>query len=165
MHILWSSEVNPNQAITSIKNEYKEEFLYGVYTDADLPQLIEKYKQNTLDAVKKKYKQTIEGTIIVIADIERWSQRRMTVAYLNTKQIENIFQILDDGTDMRWYLDSHNLRGDEITKSGINHYIFRELRIDKNINKLKKRLQNGEQVTPQLLNYYTKTLLPYFSLE
>ena len=43
-----------------------------------------------------------------------------------------------------------------------NHYIFRELRIDKNINKLKKRLQNGETVTPQLLNYYTKTLLPYF---
>ena len=165
MHILWSSEINPNQVIALIKNDYKDEFDYGVYTDKDLPHLIEEYKQTKLAEVRQKYQGTIEGTIVVIADIERWTKRNKTVAYLNTKQLEKIFQTLDDGTEIRWYTDSRNVRGDEITKSGINHYIFRELRIDKNLNKLKQRLQSGEEVTPQLLNYYTKTLLPYFSTE
>ncbi len=165
MHILWSSEINPSQVVTSIKQEYKEEFEYGVYTDEDLPRLLEMYKQRRLTEIKQKYQRTLEGTIVVIADIERWAKRSTTVAYLQTNEIEKIFKPLDDGTDIRWYIDSHNVRGDEITKSGINHYIFRELRVGKNINKLKERLQNGETVTPQLLNYYTKTLLPYFLVE
>ncbi len=165
MHILWSSEINPSQVIASIKREYKEEFEYGVYTDEDLPRLMETYQQSKLTDLKHKYQQTLEGTIVVIADIARWSKRSKTVEYLNTNQIEKIFKTLDDGTDIRWYMDSHNVCGDEVTKSGINHYIFRELRVGKNINKLQQRLKQGEEVTPQLLNYYTKTLLPYFPMD
>lgn len=165
VHILWSSEINLSQVTTAIKREYKEEFEYGVYTDGDLPRLMETYKQAKLSELKSKYRQTLDGTIIVIADIERWSKRFMTAEYLNTNRVDKIFKTLDDGTDIRWYIDSYNVRGDEVTKSGINHYIFRELRTGKNLNKLKYRLRNGEAVTPQLLNYYTKTLLPYFSMD
>ncbi len=162
MHIIWSSEFNQNQVEVNIKNEYKEEFEYGVYSESDMPRLIEQYKQDKLDGVRRKYKRTLEGNLIVVADIERWTKRHTTVAFLNTHDIEGIFKTLDDGTDIRWYWDNHNVRGDEVTKSGVNHYIFREVRDNKNITKLKQRLQKGEQVTPQLLNYYTKTILPHF---
>ena len=162
MHILWSSEINLSQIEDEVKAQYKEEFDYGVYKESDLSRIAKEYNQTKLSEVKAKYSNESEGGLVVIADLERWSKHTLTVAHLNTNQVSNIFQPLDDGNDIRWYTDNRNLRGDEVTKQGINHYIFRELRENKNINKLKKRLEQGEPVTAQLLNYYTRTLLPYF---
>lgn len=161
MRILWSSEINEKQLTPQVMNEYQDEFDTGIYTSKDIPRLARVCNQKNLADLKQKYNKNTEGNIVVIANIERWSKCSWTLAYLNTNQIAEIFQNLDDGSDIRWFTDSRNLRGDERTKQGLNHYIFREVRENKNLNKLKQRLEHGEEVTPQLLNYYTHTLLDY----
>lgn len=99
-----------------------------------------------------------DGRILVIADLGFWFGRRQGYKIIN-RNVSNI--LYDDADYVEWYSDGHNIKATAIHHDGTNYYEYREIREDRNIDNLLNAIYNGEKITRQKLNYYTKSLHPY----
>lgn len=99
-----------------------------------------------------------DGRILIIADLGLWNGRRQGYKIING----NVRDILYDEADfVEWYSDGYNIKATAHHHDGTNYYEYREIREDKNIDKLLDAIYNGEEITRRQLNYYTKSLHPY----
>lgn len=98
----------------------------------------------------------LDGRILVVADLGLWYGRRPAYRILG----KNIHDILYTGCGdyMEFYGDGHNIKGTAHHHDGTNHYLYRVIREDRNIDNLLDAIYNGEEITSSKLNYYTKSL-------
>lgn len=101
----------------------------------------------------------LDGRILCIADLGLWNGRRTGYKVLGY----NLRDILSQaqGDYYKVYADRYTVRAIDPHHDGTNYYEFRELREDRNYDKLLSKLYNNEEVTRQEINYYTKSLRPY----
>ena len=110
-----------------------------------------------LDDERMNLNQYVDGRILVIADIGTWQGRRQGYKIL----AGNARNILSDNAEyVEWYGDGYNIKATAHHHDGTNYYEYRVIREDRNIDTLLNAIYNGEVITRQKLNYYTKSLYP-----
>lgn len=111
---------------------------------------------NYLDDEHYNLDNQLDGNILIIADIGRWNGRVSGYRIAKTQNLNEILNITDDYFEI--YGDGHNIRAIGNHHDGVNYYLFREIRRDRNIDNLLTAIYNGENITPAKLNYYTKSV-------
>lgn len=101
----------------------------------------------------------LPNDIIAIADIGRWDGRRKGYKILSNN-LHDVLSYL--GLDeIHVYSDGHNIRMDGYHHDGDTHVLFRLVRDGIDIEKFTDKIYNREVITNGMLNYYTKSLVPY----
>lgn len=100
----------------------------------------------------------LDGRILVIADLGLWNGRSQGYGILG-RNIKDILRYQYDYAE--FYGDGYNIRGTEVHHDGTNYYEYRVIREDRNIDNLLVAIADGEEISRQKLNYYTKSLYKY----
>ena len=123
--------------------------------DNDIYNWMEETNAEYLDDERANLNKPIDGDILIIGDLGLWNGRangyKIARANLNA-----IFDIGDDL--MEFYADGHEIRATGCHHDGRNYYQFRAIRPGRDIDKLLDALYRGEYISPQKLNYYTRSL-------
>lgn len=111
-----------------------------------------------IDAERMNLNIQVDGEIIGIATVGTWRGNRTGYQKYGT----NIRNILSTSCDsVEWYSDGRNIKATMHHHDGTNYVEYRVAREGRNIDKLLEKLYNQEEVTRQMINYYTKSLHPY----
>ena len=101
----------------------------------------------------------LPNNIIAIADIGRWDGRVKGYKIL-TNNLHDIL-LRFDLDEFHVYSDGHNIRMDGYHHDGRTHVLFRLVRDEVDIEKFTDKIYNRENITNGMLNYYTRSLVPY----
>lgn len=123
--------------------------------DYDIYNWMEDTNALYLDDERVNLNKRINGDIIAIADVGRWNGRFSGYIILDNN-INSIFNIQDDLTE--FYGDGRDIRATGVHHDGRNYYLFRAARPGRDIDKLLTAIYNGEYISPQKLNYYTRSI-------
>ena len=123
--------------------------------DYDIYNWMEETNALYLDDDRANINKPIDGNIIIIGDLGRWNGRAhgYKIARAN---INAIFDISDDL--MEFYADGREIRATGCHHDGRNYYLFRAARPGRDIDKLLNAIYCGEHISPQKLNYYTRSI-------
>ena len=150
--IIWSSEINLEDWKEWLDEEYPE------VTDEDEQyELVSMLNNEYLYDERANLHTNADGRIILIGDIGRWNGRAQGYLLL-TKNIADI--LYSDCDEMEWYSDGKDIRATGQHHDGRNYYLYRVIRENRDISKLCRAIYNGETISRQKLNYYTKSLHP-----
>lgn len=148
-YIIWTWDVD----IKDWRDDLKE-----YYPDADEAELVDRmYEINDdyLDDEKANLNIPTSGRIIMIASLGLWDGRHQGYRILE-RNINECLSCFEDRPT--WYVDEHgDLRCDDVHHDGTNHYLFREERLDVDIDELLDKLYEGS-ATDEDIEHYTKTL-------
>lgn len=155
--IIWSNE---NLDLDDWRDFYKTEYpdIYVAGEDAMYEQMVQdnyEYLQDEIDNLDKP----LNGRILVIADLGLWNGRRSGYKILSNN-LNEIFKTRL-GDYYKIYCDGYNVKMEDIHHDGTNVYTFREIKENRNIDKLLDRIYNQQPVSSSILNYYTKSLRDY----
>lgn len=160
-HIIWS---NVGLNIDDWKDAYNEfldinEFDKDPHDEDAIYEYMVDTNNQYLDDERMNLNQYVDGRILVVADLGLWNGRRQGYKILNG----NIKNILSDADAeyIEWYGDGYNIMATSHHHDGTNYYEYRIVREDRNIDNLLNAIYNGEKITRNKLNYYTKSLYPY----
>lgn len=98
---------------------------------------------------------TTGGKILCIADIGRWNGRVNGYRIFNNN-LNSIFNICDDYIE--FFGDGKNICATGSHHDGCNYYLFRAIRPGRDIDKLLNAIYCGDYISPQKLNYYTRSI-------
>lgn len=154
---IWSNRnINPADWVESYKESCEENTWWGNPEDCgNLWDYIHETLEQYLDDERMNLDIPTEGRILVIADLGLWDGRKQGYQILG-KNVNQIFKQHYDYTE--WYSDGYNIRAVDVHHDGTNYYEFREIREDRNAQKLFEAIWNGEKITRKMLNYYTRSL-------
>lgn len=160
-HTIWS---NINLDIEDWRDGYKEiAEENGWEEDTDNDDNVYAYMVETnasyQDDERMNLDKVVDGRILVIADLGLWYGRKSAYKIVDSCNIKDILEFTYDYAE--FYGDGYNIRGTEWHHDGVNHYLYRVIREDRNIQNLLDAIYNGEEITNSKLNYYTKSLYPY----
>ena len=154
--ILWG---NLNIELTKdVKEFYKEELpeIYNKGEEYMLEDYMEMVNTTYLDDFYYEFDTILEGDIICIANLDLWNSKCSGYRIVG----DNLTDITKAavGDYQEFYYDGYNVRGTDAHHDGINEYLFRELRTDRNTDVFLEKIYNGEKINNNTLNYYTKSL-------
>lgn len=157
-YIIWS---NMNLDIEDWRDDYEEYLEYNgfdKYHDNDdyLYTWMMESNDAYLDDERQNLDKVVDGKILVIADLGLWYGRRSAYKIIDSGNIKDILSFTYDCAE--FYGDGYNIRGTEVHHDGINRFLYRVIREDRNIQNLLNAIYNGEEITSSKLNYYTKSL-------
>lgn len=101
-----------------------------------------------------------EGQILAIADLGLWNGRKQGYYLSKNKMLSDIMTIGNEDITTLYY-DGHNVRKTSTHHDGTNHILFREVKPSVNIDKFVDKIYNGEYISNNTLNYYTRSLKRY----
>lgn len=156
--IIWS---NINLDIEDWRDDYKEYLEYNGFderhdNDDDLYKWMTETNDSYLDDERYNLNKEVDGRILIIADLGLWNGRKPGYKIIESRNIKNILSSQCDYVE--WYGDGYNIRCTASHHDGTNHYLYRIIREDRNIDNLLDAIYNGEKITSSKLNYYTKSL-------
>ena len=125
-----------------------------IWTNMDFPEDPELCSMH-LEDERYNLNSNADGRILVIADLGLWNGRKQGYKILGSKISDILY---DDADYIEWYGDGHNIKAIATHHDGTNYYEYRIIREDRNINNLLDAIYNGEEITRNKLNYYTKSL-------
>lgn len=111
------------------------------------------------DEESNLYKE-LDGRILAIASMGLWNGRKSGYKILG----HNLNEVLTCGIgcdEKEVYCDAYNVYAEGYHHDGRNYVEFREIREDRDIDRLLNKIYNNEEVTRREINYYTKSLRPY----
>lgn len=105
---------------------------------------------------------TINGNILVIADLGFWDGRRSGYKIIHTNNLNAIFNVLGGDYDyFKFYCDRYDVKAELHHHDGTHYLTFREIREGKDITSLTDKLYEQEEITQKEITRYTKSLKPY----
>ena len=157
-HIIWS---NMNLDIEDWREDYKEFCeINAMEYDPDDENAIYEWMVETnteyLGDEQMNLNKVVEGRILVIANLGLWNGQKSAYKIIGSGNIKDILGYTYDYAE--FYGDGYNIRGAEVHHDGTNHYLYRVIREDRNIENLFDAIYNGEEISGSKLNYYTKSL-------
>lgn len=157
-HIIWS---NMNLDIEDWREDYEEYLEENGFderhnNDDDLYKWMMETNDEYFGDEQMNLDKVVEGRILVIADLGLWSGRKSAYKIVGSGNIKDILGFTYDCAE--FYGDGYNIRGTEIHHDGTNHYLYRVIREDRNIQNLLDDIYEGKKYTMKKLNYYTKSL-------
>ena len=133
---------------------------YEDYETADVTNSIYESIDLWFDDEQSNLFRILDGRILCIANMGLWNGRRSGYKILGN----NLNEVLTCGIgcdEKEIYCDAYNVLAKGYHHDGTNYVEFREIREDKDIDKLLDKIYNNEPVTRAELNRYTKSLRPY----
>lgn len=157
-HIIWS---NMNLDIEDWREDYKEfcennDMEYDPDDEDAIYEWMVETNSEYLYDERMNLDKVVEGRILVIADLGLWNGRKPAYKIVGSGNIKDILGYTYDYAE--FYGDGYNIRGTEVHHDGTNHYLYRVIREDRNIENLLNAIYDGEEITSSKLNYYTKSL-------
>ena len=101
----------------------------------------------------------LDGRILAIADMGLWNGRHQ--GYKIGKNNLNEVMTLGNEYMIEIFQDEHDIKKISSHHDGTNFITFREIREDRDIDKLLSDIYNGKEISRQKLSYYTKSLNGY----
>jgi hypothetical protein len=158
-HIIWS---NMNLDIEDWRDGYKEFLEINEIDDKDPND--EDAIYNWMVSTNDEYlydegynlNKEVDGRILIIGDLGLWNGRVNGYKIIESRNIKNILS--SDCEYVEWYGDGYNIRCTGHHHDGTNHYLYRVIREDRNIDNLLDAIYNGEEISRRKMNYYTKSL-------
>lgn len=95
--------------------------------------------------------------ILILADLGLWNGRSQGYKVIDSGNIKDILHSQSEG-ECKWYCNGYDICCDESHHDGINHYIYREIRNEDNIDNFLNRIYNGEKIPKRTINYYTRSI-------
>ena len=123
--------------------------------DDDIYNWMEETNALYLDDERINLNRRLDGQILAICNMGRWHGRVNGYIVLDNN-LNNILNIHDDLTEI--YADGREIRATGCHHDGTNYYLFRQLRPGRDPEKLLHDIYNGREISPQKLNYYTKSI-------
>ena len=151
-HVIWS---NINLDINNWKDFLEEEYP-EVEDECEQYGLIDELNNEYLDDERCNLNRVLDGRILVIGDLGRWNGRVNGYKIIDGQNIRDI--LYSDCDYCEWYSDGYNIRSTQHHHDGSNLLLYRVIREDRNIDNLLDAIYNGEEITKNKLNYYTKSL-------
>ena len=111
------------------------------------------------DETSNLYK-VLDGRILAIANMGLWNGRRTDYKILGNNLNEVLTSTIGCD-DKEVYCDAYNVYAEGYHHDGRNYVEFREIREDRDIDRLLNKIYNNEEITRREINYYTKSLRPY----
>jgi hypothetical protein len=158
-HTIWS---NMNLNIEDWRDGYKEWLEINEIDDRDPDDEDDIYdwmvetNNMYLDDERMNLDERVDGRILVICDLGLWYGRRQGYRIIESHNIKDILQYRYEYAE--FYGDGKDIRGTEVHHDGTNHYLYRIIKEDRDIDKLLDAIDNGEEISRQKLNYYTQSL-------
>lgn len=157
-HTIWS---NLNLNVDDWRDGY-EEFceINNMEYDPDDEDAVREWMEETnnlyLGDEQMNLDKKLNDRILIIADLGLWYGRKSGYKILGN----NINEMFNIGSFefAEFYGDGKDIRAKEVHHDGTNHYLFRVIRSGRNIDKLLEAIYNGEEISKQKLNYYTRSL-------
>lgn len=159
-HTIWS---NMNLDIEDWRDGYKEFLeINDMDDDPNDEDAIYNWMVETnseyLSDERMNLDKVVDGRILIIENLGLWHGRVSGYKILGNN-IKEIFDINSRGFDYAdFYGDGYNIRATEGHHDGTNHYLYRVIRENRNIDNLLDAIYNGEEISKSKLNYYTKSL-------
>lgn len=153
-HIIFTTDYNEDD----YKEAYEEWLEMNKYTPED--RSLEEYIQDSIGIWAEDEYANLKkdcGDIICIADLGLWNGRHSGYK-LNKKGILNAIFDMIHADDYEVYVEGNDIKATVHHHDGTNYLIFREVRKDRNIQKLCDMLYDGEEITRQMISSYTKPL-------
>lgn len=158
-HIIWTTFMTPD--------DYKD-FLEKHYPDATEEQkreIVYDKVQQWFDDEFANMNQKLYGRILVLADLGLRNGRGKSYQILegefSTVNLNSVFSVVC-GYGQEFYSNGANLCCDDYHHDGVNHYEFRLIQGDKDIEVLLNKFLDG-QATKEDINRYTMSLIPYIN--
>ena len=98
-----------------------------------------------------------EAAYVILADLGPSNGRRQGYKVIDSGNIKDILYSQSDG-ECKWYCNGYDICCDECHHDGTNHYIYREIRNEDNIDNFLDRIYDGEKITRRTINYYTRSI-------
>lgn len=159
--IIWS---NFDLDVDNWRDAYKEYLELNEMDDEDpndeyaIYDFMDETNWSYLDAERANLNRELDGRILIIGDLGLWHGRVPGYRVIDKRNLNSFLSFEYDYAE--FYGDGYNIRGKESHHDGTNYYLFREIREDRNIDNLLNAIYNGETISSQKLNYYTKSLYP-----
>lgn len=142
-----------------LEEEYGEDYPDGVDDERVTDEVYDRIDMSYEDELMN-LNRTLDGEVIAIADIGLWYGRRSGYQILKNNLNEVIsFSLSCD--ERKVYCDRYNVKAYGYHHDGSNEVVFREVRPNRDINRLLDKIYNGETISQRTINYYTKSLRPY----
>ena len=161
---IWKSygmySIKELEELEQSEREHLKENNFENYETTDVTDI--KYEEINLwfeDETSNLYKQ-LDGRILAIADMGLWNGRKTGYKILG----DNLNEVLTStiGCDEKEvYFDGYNVKAEGYHHDGRNYVEYREIREDKNIDKLLDKIYMNKPISRSELNYYTKPLGKY----
>lgn len=98
--------------------------------------------------------------IIAIADLGLWNGRKQGYKVSNNRMLSDVLTIGNEEYNHLYY-DGFNVRKDSTHHDGTNHILFREFKDNVDEDKFMNMVYNGEPISNEVLNRYTRSLRRY----
>lgn len=141
------------QEIEFLKENYPDEIFTGADLESQIQEVIEEqYRDEEL-----LLDEELENNILCIADIGTWHGRVQGYKVL-TNNLKEVLKSHGQMDGLHVYYDGYNVKAEACHHDGVNHYLYREIRANRNIDNFLSKIFSGEKITRNELNYYTKSL-------
>ena len=127
-HVVWKSNID--------LDVFKEEFENMGYTDEEQYQIACDWNNEALECERCNLDIELDNNIVVIADLGLWNGRRSGYKVIGTNLNDTLRSFMDCTTEIEFYTDGYNYCATEYHHDGTNHYIFRVLKKDVDVDKL-----------------------------
>lgn len=157
--IIWSNKnIQPNKEFYLSEHPEIFEGLSERQIEEKLWEMEEENICLWLDDERANLNIQLNGPILVLADLGLWNGRRYGYKIIKSG---NVSDILYSETDYaKWYFDGHNVKCEAIHHDGTNYYEYREIRDIDKIQPLLDDIYEGNKISRQKLNRYTKSIAP-----
>ena len=165
MRIIWESNPELSQDEIFFVREEMDEPRIGMEEGLTDEEIIEYYLSEInplyLEDERANLDIKLPGKVIAIADLGLWNGRRQGYRIMSDN-LNCVLQSHVSGiSDICVYGDGYNIRADEAHHDGTNHYLYRVIRPDKCTDDLLNAIYNGDGISKDMLNRYTRSLYPY----
>jgi hypothetical protein len=150
--VIWSSEINLADWEDYLKEEYPD-----VTDESEQYDLVFRLNNEYLYDERANLHSNANGRILVIADLGLWDGRCKGYKILSDNIADILYSSCDDA---EWYSDGKNIRAIGRHHDGTNHYLYRVIKENRNIDALLTALRKGTMSNHQI-GYYTESLHPY----
>lgn len=156
-HIIWSNDTDQfddTEIRTSLmEREFSENEITDDAVENEKRELVDIY----FDDETSNLNRPLRGRVLCIADLGLWHGRKSgyRIMKANLNEVLNAFQ----GDYCEVYFDGRNVKATDTHHDGTNVYTFREIREDRNIDRLLAKLYAGT-ATSRDISAYTRSLAP-----
>ena len=160
-HVIWKSYgmygTKELEELEQSEREHLKENGFEDYETTDVTDTIYEEIDTWFEDERSNLFKDLDGRILAIANMGLWNGRKAGYKILGT----NLNEVLscEIGCDeKKVYYDGYNVCALGYHHDGYNTVEFREIREDRDIDKLLNKIYMNEPVTRKEINYYTKSL-------
>ena len=159
-HMIWTSDIGSLKDWKDFINDQIDEgYLNEDCSEEEKRKAIYEMNERYLEDERDNLDIPVEGRILIIADLGLWDGRRSAYAFASRNNINAILQH-PNCYDIEFFCDGYNIKSTVQHHDGVNHYEYREVRKDMNIDNLLDKLYSNKPVSRKMINRYTCSLAP-----